>query len=342
MCKLIDNLIPISGRNCLYSSIAALMQYYGCSLSEAELFFLCEGFEYQYISSQKENLQKPSQKYVYRSMKEIGIHLQRFMQMDYVSGSGLMDNDDFELVCKGIHNKNPVVIMLNPDILQYTQREYQPDGEHELHCIILHGIDIEENKAYIIDSFVVNNSGLVSSFQGEIPLDIVRVHTKGYLLLQIYAFEQISRDLIKETMCGALEKFLLARNVNHNLTGWKALCKGIEKIRLLQNAEKEFAAVYCLELSYLLRAHFLFVFDYILEIFTSYEFGISASLESRIKHCRYEWSRYCMKIWKVSFAPDIQPFIQLANYGMELMESLKQIIKSIIVHLQKEEAYSQD
>ncbi|ASA25786.1 hypothetical protein [Paenibacillus donghaensis] len=39
------------------------------------------------------------------------------------------------------------------------------------HVVLLYGLDVEHNKAYVADAYLLDNSGRIHTFQGTVPLD---------------------------------------------------------------------------------------------------------------------------------------------------------------------------
>lgn len=335
--SLIENMKVEAGKSCLYSSLANLLRYYGFQLSESDVFFICRGFDYKYLKTKFTECDRPSDRFIYRDIKTVSEALQKVIGFKLCYGDSLESMDLVKQVNQGIENNNPVLLLLNPSVLTYTPREFDPDGKFELHCIILKGIDWDRNLAHIVDTYVVDNLGRVSVYEGTLSMEIIIKEVKGFLYFDEVEARMLSSIEIEQSVCDTLNTFLKARENDNECTGWSALQRCIEDITFVQGKEEEFLNNYYLELSYLIRAHFLFIFDYLSETLKNYSMIGQSNIEvyDELDKLRSEWSTFCIKLWKASFHGLLYNITKAITEGRSLIDRIRHLLERVVQYIQE-------
>ncbi len=318
------------GKSCLYASFAAVLRYYGYNLTESDVFFLCKGMSIRLsVSSLHKEISMPNQFFEYRSAAHIIQHTADLLNLQFQHGNDLSNPKTFQTIREELNRENPVIIFLSPHRLKYVPREFNPDAEQELHCVILYGLNEQATDGFIADSYVVDNSGRVSVYTGALSCSVIQNDTKEFIYICRSFPRLIHEKVIRNRVIENLTDYTNVSLHGETITGISAIYHCIKQATAVFARDNSCIRQYLLELSYLLKAHFIIFFDYLLDYLNHLLPDFPEDLFAAFRTLRNRWSNYCMKIWQNSLRPVFSSKWDMISVGNNLLNQTIDLLTKI-------------
>lgn len=311
----------VHGYNCFFASLFNVLRYYGCSLHEADLYLLQKEIFFRYDRSSKGSL--PADSFAYQRYDDSSEWLMEQFDLTCDQFSVF----DQSAVKKSLINGAPVILMVKSQILTYTKRIFHPSNAREFHCVVLYGIDEETNEALLADCYVVDNKTNISCYTGRFPLQTLKNYTFGGICIHPGFIAGIAEETILMAMQEKLEYFICRDNGGRYAHGKWALLACVEDNLILEKLHHKLIPEFYLELSYLIKAHFLCYYQYIYN--TVQRIPRLMIYSAPVWNMRNQWNAYCMKLWKASMDSTILTPAFFMNRAKELFVIQETLFTSI-------------
>lgn len=310
-----------SGKNCFYSSVANLLKLIGVSYLESEYYFLSKGLDCRYIKQDEDNWVSSLEFLPYDSMLH---NLFNALNLRIVVKQPPFDFAD--LIHSFLSRGSPVLLCVKPSYLNYhtivmNQLTY-------VHFIVVTGLDLTKNLAYVIDSYVLNREGDVNQFLNWYDLHDLETGCLGFAALDSFPVTQISQSTIKQIVLSALTRFLSNKEDVEPCYGNSAI------INSFKNLEKSLAINERLEMQLgiimHLKTRFFCVFSYLGEYLTSV--GID-QFTDLLEGAHEQWLSLCVTLLMSYFRNEssyfrftIQQILHHSRYQSGLFDQIKEAL----------------
>lgn len=158
----IEDIQVTTGKHCIFATMQQALGHSGSNLSEAALFFLCGGMNIPYLGNPKT--------FWFNRMGQL---TDPFVQIQsQFTFSNTSQDNPVHLVndcTESLEQGYPVLLLVRSQCLNY-HRAYI-ENETRGHVVLLYGLDAESNVAHITDSYLLDNSGRIHTYQGTVALD---------------------------------------------------------------------------------------------------------------------------------------------------------------------------
>lgn len=327
--KILGDITVKKGKNCYYSCLYNIASYYGCKLSESDIFFLCRGMDCWYQETEEQHLSSANLSFYPYDLqtnwfaKEVGTYV------DTAYDLGL------EVCLKAIETAlsagHPIILMIKPSALSYHPLD--ENIENSCHCIFLYGIDLKDRQVYMGDAFVMDSKGKVTVFNGKYPLDTLLDGMIGYAWFSS-GWKCPDRSYITwKTVC-QLSDYINPEQDIGKITGiqaWEQCFKRFGKC--------SFQPADYLDLIYLLQVRGPYVFKYLAQVLEREDRdGVKAKkLLSELQKLEEHWSTFIIKILMLSQATTEKSERRAVEAGMKILEEQKDVYQHIVFYLQEKQ-----
>jgi len=289
----IPDIKTIAGNHCLFSSMYNAFQKSPLNLSEAEIFFLCNGMDISYKknSNFKWNILDEEM------LKNIAIHTGSEVFYTFE-----ISDDVLERAYEAIRDGNIVILYMNTQNLDYSEI-YKKNANRE-HVIICYGYDIENGNLYICDSYLLDYSGQILTYSGESSLYEIKKGIWGVVWFTHKQTSYMDRNQIID-----IAKFNIAKYISDTEVDSKGYFRGISALKAyfedfekLINLDDNMFMCMVSEIYYRLRIGNIMHILYYLKVFVQengqYFKGDSDILINDFESTYNEWRKLLLDIYK--------------------------------------------
>lgn len=248
--KIIEDFPVTTGKICLISALADILNFYGYGIRESELFGLCEGNLFYFGGLKGRKQEELENAYLLRELNMGGMKYE-IMQMVSVLQNTLglevegfeLDNiaDVKELVKHYIDRGIPILALVLRYYLEYSVGYMQDNFSH---TVTVYGYDLEKENVYITDTFVAtkppsNYKGQlsISNFVQAFDLDkaVFEMITKERLLaihpIKKCTFKTIPIEVLNGSLVNMATNNLQSKELQNGIfTGIQGLRKLIDEL----------------------------------------------------------------------------------------------------------------
>lgn len=303
----------ITGHNCLLASLRCIIEHYGCRYSEVQLFLLTNSFKIRYGNNLNE---------IGRNTLEV---LREFEKRTLISVK-VRRRDRGEIIPEQMcQDMKKSMLMLSVDTKHLSYNKLYSANENRKHFIILYGIDINRNTAYIMDLYLLDYKGDVSSFRGEISFDEMAIAAD-----RCYNFcFDIKRDLpeyeVLQYACSDMQRFLEGSEDNQGAIGSTALKNYLKDLIKLETLDGHDLATTCATVNYNIKIRSFNLINQYMIIFLD-ENGTMKKcdikeLMSLIRWHMAEWEKIGLAILRVGISKRKSNLACIMEKSMKLFDS---------------------
>ncbi len=321
------------GKSCLYASLYDLMAYYGYMLGESDIFYICDGFHFEYESLESNLKFNAGERLTSDNCEKWAREFSDVLSIEARIGKEIKDERVFQSLIGALANNNPILLLVDSKVLDYHPRHYQLNNIQDSHCIILYGVDDKENHAYIGDSYILDNTGEVILYSGEFPLNRVIESTRGFVWFNIDASKAVDKKKIFDKMAENLERFLTEKREGTLLKGNLALYRCIDDIRMMKEIDTRVFEAVCTEFAYFISAHFLSKFDYLINMLAedrSFHINHHEVILEDVKSLKSDWSSFCVHLLRAGFSTNKSQIDRIAENGINLVRKQERIFFEVL------------
>lgn len=306
------------------------MSYYKSNLTEADLFFICDGFHCEY--ARDKNDEKPHNRLTFDSYDKL---ISRFCQELSIDVNMKPKTEDILLekeIQDGLLQKNPVILMVDPKILTYHPLE--ENIENSCHCVLAYGLD--SNDAYIGDPYVVNSAGEVTTYSGPFELEQLNRGTYGLAWFDISGQKEvpvIEQPVIIDRLINTFSKFLMGKKNGDFFVGNKALIKCIEDISDFQNIERSILEKNLIEFIYMVKVRFTFIIDYFISILSAHKEAIRGDYQviiGLLNEMKNEWNAFIVRLLMASQSNESFMLERAIKKGLHVIKKQERLFFEIL------------
>jgi len=325
MANILSDVDITIGKHCLYSSIKNVLSYYKFNINEDEVFFLCDGINIGYSG----NLSPLGYFNYIQLIQNISNNLS--ISTDY--SFAVSDNDFINIFSKAISSQDLIIVFLNIGYLSYITGEKDTRNNH---CVLLYGIDIEEDKAYIGDSYYVDQSGKVFKYIGTLSLKEMIKGIRGYILIKHSKFKELNRKNFIPIVKKSIDSFLEGSISNgSNCSGIIALKRYFNDMSTIIDIDDSTFRQKCFSTYYSLKIESVILILSYIQSYIKENFSIDDDIYIRqIEDVSKEWQKNAFNIYKTGMTfnrEKIPKIIQKANENIEILEKILRDISEYIV-----------
>lgn len=221
---ILDNFeLYMANYHCGYAMFHNVFTHFGLNVTETDVYFLSNGFSYEYISD-------GTCYFGYHSMKNEIEHIKLNVtdKVDFYSEF----NEDLLLnsILKGLTSKSLSVLFVNSSCLDYHNIKVIRNPNH---IVAVYGVDLERNLAYIGDGFIVDDKGQLSVYKGTMDLDKLIKNTIEFAVFHNIEKKTISRREVFHCVNYNISKFYDCNNNDGIYRGKASLIKYLEDLEHL-------------------------------------------------------------------------------------------------------------
>lgn len=330
----IEDIQVRTGKHCIFATMQEALRYSGSNLTEAALFFLCEGMNIPYLGDPRT--------FWFKRMDQLTTPLVRIQSQ--FSFHNTSEEDPVRLVndcADSLVQGYPVLLLVRSRCLSY-HRAYT-ENQTRGHVVLLYGLDVVGNKAYIADAYLLDNSGRIHTFQGPVPLDELEagcVSVTSYRPLSEY--RQTSNSLVLRAYTDQIALYINP--------GTAPDAGGLNAVRRLVSDLEEWVSMSgkelqrcCQEVYYGMRVGgILHQIEYIqmyadeagLALLAGYR-EVMSLLETAYK----EWKMYLLMLYKTGVQGRSARMKELSANGLRLLDSYDGALEGYLCWLGNQTEY---
>ena len=324
---IIKNFHVSPGKSCYFASLTNLFQYYGIDIYEAELYILCNSMYFEFDEANFQNNHFSLN--IYHSM-DLYKTLEQFFDCRISEIRGFNQQE----CVYAIRSKSPPIMFIRSNALYYHTRHYQLENIEDTHTTIIYGIDLDQNTAYIADSYIVEDNGAIATYQGKFPLQQIIQNTEKMLFFTMKSISPFDRSELYRQMTANIDRFLEYKFENGKHLGNYAMVKCLTYIKNLA-AKQHPCLNNCLkEMTYFISAHFINKFDYIIDLLRD-KYKEKSIIVTELFNLKTEWIAFSTALFHISYKKNTARTIDILDHGIDLVckqERILQNIKKIIIN----------
>lgn len=300
-------------RNCLLASIKDLMEYYGISIKESELYFICKAFRFNGKNT-NEDYANLSDFFSYDKYSFIIKNISELFNCKFCFHEIMERNKIIQYLSEGI----PMTIIIPPGVISYNYRIFQPVGRQEMHCINIFGYSNNKRVYYVADATVTDDKGEFTCIKSELDYDIVETYSQGYFLFHTNPDKNNEPNLVKDCIISTFSDFLSEKDNVLELNGLQAVKKIITCSRFNKEHFKR-------EIKFLIQAYFMPVFFYLDECLS--EFENMDDMRNLVKVEKNKWDIFYYK-YLLNYKSNYSKDTLMDNYNLRL-SSFSALLQSV-------------
>jgi len=307
----------VTGHNCLLACLRYITEHYGCSYSEAQLFLLINNFKIRYGNN----------------LNEFGRHplegLKEFERRTLISLKIRRRYRDEIFPEQMLQELKSSMLMLAVDTKLLGYNKLYSANENRKHFIIMYVIDIGRKTASIIDLYMLDYKGDVSSYRGEISFDEIFAAMDRYFCFCFDSKRDLSEREILKYACSDIQNFISGSRDNQGAIGSTALRSFLEDLIRLETLDKQQLVSTCSSINYNIKIRsFNLINRYMTNILDENE-AIrridSKDLLSSIRWHMAEWDRIGLSIIKYGISKGKSNLACIIDRSMKLLDSQMEV-----------------
>ncbi|WP_159886800.1 BtrH N-terminal domain-containing protein [Paenibacillus puerhi] len=327
------------GTHCLFASLRNMMQSgFGVNLSEAEIYFRCDGMNVEYMPETRPFWIGCSGDEMLRHFAEDGpVRLRYSFEMnDWHSKQNLVD----ELVAELASGK---LVMLFAQSHSLTYHFIYRENPSRPHVIFLYGVDTQNDSLFIGDSFLLDYSGAVHMYQGPASLNNLMEGIYGVAFMEETRVEwsnhfsqegSLSHDerafisLLQERIRTFLDNRSLANGESvQGLQAYYAFFDGLEAAAAMN---KESFTESCKEVYYCLRiGSIMHQWTYLMQIVQEYPKQFSSGADFWIEKLETEhtqWKKHLLNMYKIGLRGNQESWPSILKHSKQLLDQQRDLL----------------
>lgn len=156
--------------SCGYGSIYNVLKHYGYPYTEYQLYFMCDGFNFEFINS--------TNQIGYNNISHTCDMLSRFCGVSYSRND---DEVSFQnKIISAIDKGSMVLLYVSHEALEHHKLK---TSSYPYHVLIAYGYDTEKFILDVADLYIVSDSGKKSTFKGQLNLETISKYTIDYIVI---------------------------------------------------------------------------------------------------------------------------------------------------------------
>jgi len=336
----LKNYQTIQGRSCPLACVNSILNYFNLQVEEGLLYNLAGGLRYIY----DQNLEKNG---VYKIHTDVPNTLEKLLfgcKIKYVIENNINDTQGVETILRNLSEDKPIIIGVRNCMLPYDPEFVEHDKEMG-HLITITGIDVENNRIKISDSFIPSSPPRV--FHDWCSLDVIlKAHNeiKNWSLsidkesVRVFCKENSHDDIMRMTekkLIEALESLINGKIENQTYYGIEAFKKyGVLLRNFTTQFKDNFAEQIYRQNIYLKMEGFLVNKYYLLDTLTVIMEKRSddrlKAVSIRLFENTKKWSKFCLLLVKTSLLDDMSSMSNVCDTYDELYEKELNIYENLL------------
>lgn len=323
----------VKGKNCFYANLASILSYYGYQYSEAELFFLSDSTDCFFSETKTKRVSDVITMYSCDEAadKIAGILSLEKKAFEYNYSSEFDHKQFLDNMLECMNNSYPIICMMNQKVLNY-QPQYYIELQEARHGIIIYGFDDKKKNFYIGDSFVMDSQGVIDSYVGVLPFDVLMNNLYGYIWLEPLAEKKnagINKEVLLSIVLNNLQRMLYSKKVEGKFIGNSAIKKGFEYVAdSIKNERVDNEDV--IEFIHFLKMRYVIVFEYIADIINNV--SSNTYLWNQIIDIKNEWDNIITRLLIITYSKaSVNKISSIVN---SLVEKQEEVIRDTICVLE--------
>lgn len=314
-----------AGISCLYSCISNVLHYFNITYDESEIFFLSEGLELTYIQGTTIETNKmlfPSpRKMVHQICKNTNI------QYQYCVNNC---SDFIDIIYSIIQQDYPVVVAVPPkEIPDYANYFADLNVENEFHFLICYGYDDEHKFLKFADPYYVNCDGVITPHKSIMSIEwVLKNALEAFWIIPNQDTLKIKSVNTALTAKKALTKFITPLKTNATKVNIHAIDCYIKDLNELKDVSEDVFEKSLFELGYLIKTHFVILFDYLIQFLLLKKMSIS--MLKKLKLLRKNWDMFYIQCLKTGLMKNIAKLNLLSENGLNLLYQTRTTIDSYL------------
>ncbi len=323
---IIQNFDTIIGESCIITALSNISRYNGCMYTDAELFFLCNELNVQYeydinyISSR-----------VMRNMPE----LERATGIQVNFWDINLDKWHVEDMYKIITQNKPMILFTNTSKLTYSP--VYLNNKNRYHAIILYGLDLENNEAFISDAHFHDPSGKIKQVRGTITIDDMMEATYRAAWFDFSNDCKLSKEQLIFVVRDRLQDFMRGNksdSIAYGVSALKEFIGDLNKLETISDSEIEDT---CTNINYIIKIcsfNYIntYIIDYLKQLYSIININ-TAELVTNYYNIEQEWTKLAfsfLKLGKSKRRENIPKLIEKSNLLLQLQIELYQNFELVI------------
>jgi hypothetical protein len=293
MKHIIKEFDAVIGQTCILTALYNITLFNECKYTETDLFFLCNDLNVEYqldlnFISNRPQINMPNLE------KEANIKVNIF---------DITEGEEFPLRMYNILTGNNLIILfVNTSFLNYNSVYH--DNINRYHAILLYGIDIENDLAYIADPHMRDYTGQMSKFQGPISLKDILAATYRFAWFDFKDKKELDKKEIFKVARANFDEFLIGKETDkktfYGIAALKRYINDFPKLSLLDDTQ---LASTCLNLNYFIKiCSFNYINDYLvtfIEENVSYANFDTTDVLNKCKTITLEWVKVALSLLRL-------------------------------------------
>ena len=333
MLQLVQPSYVQAGKHCLFSGMKDISNYHGFKTNESDIFFYCQGMRFKYNESLKGSQRRFSEKLMLRPGEEYANEFARRLSATLHIFQCDNSQKTHEIIRSVLYDKKPVMVLAEPNILNYHPRQVNINIIGDYHCLVIYGIDEEENKYFIGDNYVVAHDRKICAHTDWIPIYTICNNIKGLFWLDTFPKTQDAHK-VERSIVENINEFLLLEENQYGITGSRALDLCMCELPIYANINPEQKELIIMDFLYWLNAHFLCIFHYLEEYFSQKSNNDDECLVKESEKFRKKWGEFSVSLLRKCYIDD--NFEGISQQGRHLLKEQEDYLKQIMKYLRNE------
>jgi hypothetical protein len=291
----IPDLELLTRKDCIYSCLKTILHYKKKDFSEIDLFLMSKPLCFYYESV--------DDKIDPQNIGETNFKFDDYLSNITLFKSNIINFDSIDDFCQktydALRNNNPILLYLFTDQLRY--HKLFSNDLRRIHCILLYGLDIRNNVAYIADPFIKLYSGEIHQYSGPIPISSFIDNLLTTAWIDLSDFQAVSDDqLINEIRKSIFDYLSGCKTADGTYIGISALkeyCDNLKYLIFLEN--DDYFLKKCINISYTFALMYPIAFcDFLSEYFVKNRLGSFSTIQ-KLKNIVEQWENLRLVLLKV-------------------------------------------
>jgi hypothetical protein len=233
---------------CLFSAIEDTLRYQKYDLSCVDIFMLCNGFNVEYQSDLS---------YVgYSGLDEVIQNMANENLFKVNMCYKLQDKDElFQKACNAVLENNVVILFVGTENLNYSDAFREVSDENRGHCILMYGIDTEQDVVYVADSYFKDSAGRMQEYQGPASIEDIKKSIFGFVWFDTdNASKIINKKMVLDITINNLRSFLEGSTIKNKFEnkffGNLAFKRFVGDLYKLEDLDEDSFAKACIDINF--------------------------------------------------------------------------------------------
>ncbi len=331
-CITVKYIIPsvriVPGNHCCFSSLRNIMLHHNVRISEADIYFLCDGLNVRYRSGFDFTWDSYNRETQLNFAQNCGLDVHECFNIDKETSCF----DMYDLVCK----QHIIMLFTDSQYLDYHAVYRENPGRG--HIIILYGMDIDNQTAYVGDSFLLDAGGNILIYQGPASYERLCRGISSWTWFDFIENKPISKENIVLEAIKNIESFSKGNiTVQKELCGILAYRKYFEHFEHLAQVEDAKFKEVCSEIYYSLRIGTImnlieYMGQFVLETADFYQKD-SSRIADEISNLHLGWKRNMFNVYKMGVRKNKNSVGSIISKSQSLIDLLETVLEDVLTFL---------